>query len=181
MAGPTHASPTRRIVSRPVAAAILSWLAMLGVDLFLQGGLLAPLYDWDSPFLLRPDEAFVRIPIGYLGFLILAVALVWLLTRLHVERGRDGALISAAAGAVAWGAFSLGLWSISAIDTVLLTSWWVAQTVELAIAGLIIGSILGGSRIRTMASRVVALLVAGVASAVLLQTIGYAASPVGLR
>lgn len=59
---------------------------MIGVDFFLHAGLLAPLYDWDSPFLLRPDEAFTRIPIGYLGFLVLAIGLAWLLTRLEVER-----------------------------------------------------------------------------------------------
>ena len=128
-----------------------------------------------------PEEAFVRIPIGYLGFLILAVALVWLLPRLHADRGRDGALIGAAAGAVAWGALLLGLWSISAADLVLLASWWLAQTIELAVGGLVIGSILGGLRIRTAAWRIGGLLVVGVASAVMLQTIGYAASPIVLR
>jgi hypothetical protein len=62
------------MMRRPVATVALSWLAMVGVDVVLHAGLLAPLYDWDSPFLLRPEEAFVRIPVGYLGFLVLAIA-----------------------------------------------------------------------------------------------------------
>lgn len=111
--GSPRPATTARIVPRPVATVALSWLAMLGVDLFLHAGLLAPLYDWDSPFLLRPDEAFVRIPIGYLSFLVLAIALVWLLPRFNVERGRDGALIAGGFGAVMWSALLLGLWSIS--------------------------------------------------------------------
>ncbi len=29
---------------------------MLGVDRFLHAGVMAPLYDWDSPFLLSPEQ-----------------------------------------------------------------------------------------------------------------------------
>lgn len=151
---------------------------MMGVDFFLHAGLLAPLYDWDSPFLLRPDEAFVRIPIGYLGFLILAIGLAWLLTRLDVERGRDGALIGAALGAVAWGSFVLGLWSISTASPALLGGWWVGQTVELAVGGYVIGSAHDGVRLRTVALRVGLVLAVAVVSAVALQAIGYATAPV---
>jgi hypothetical protein len=64
--GPTRAGAKQRFGPRPAGTVVLGWLAMIGVDFFLHAGLLAPLYDWDSPFLLRPDEAFVRIPIGYL-------------------------------------------------------------------------------------------------------------------
>ena len=177
----TRPATTTRTVPRPVATVALSWVAMLGVDLFLHAGLLAPLYDWDSPFLLRPEEAFVRIPVGYLGFLVLAIALAWLLPRFNVERGRDGALIAGAFGAVGWGALVLGLWSISTADPGLLAGWWVGQTVELGLGGAVIGSILGGMRVRTVAWRVAALLVVGAVSAIVLQTIGYATAPVLVR
>ena len=72
-------SPTTASLPRPIATTALAWMAMLGVDLFLHAGLLAPLYDWDSPFLLEPMTAFVRIPVGYLAFLVLAAGLAWLL------------------------------------------------------------------------------------------------------
>lgn len=169
------------MTSRPVATIALSWLAMLGIDLVLHAGLLAPLYDWDSPFLLRPEEAFVRIPVGYLGLLVLAIGLVWLLPRFRVQRGRDGARIAGAFGAVGWGALVLGLWSISTADPGLLAGWWVGQTVELGLGGAVIGSMLGGMRVRAVTWRVAALLVAGAISAVVLQAIGYATAPVLVR
>ena len=160
-----------------VRGIVLGWLAMVGVDLFLHAGLLAPLYDWDSPFLVSPEEAFVRIPAGYLAFLGLAAALTWLLAKVGVHRGRDGAMLACAAGAVIWGALVLGLWSISTADPLLLIGWWLGQTVELAVAGYVIGSAMAGARLRNLALLVGAILVLGAASAVLLQSIGYAPAP----
>ena len=177
----TRQAPSVRPVRGRVAIVLLSWLAMLGVDLFLHAGLLAPLYDWDSPFLLRPEEAFLRIPIGYLSFLILAIALVWLLPRFKVELGRDGALIAGAFGAVGWGALLLGLWSVSTADPGLLAGWWVGQTVELGLGGYVIGSILGGARVRAVAGKVGVVLVVGALWAVVLQAIGYATASVVVR
>jgi hypothetical protein len=174
-------TPTARIVPRPVATVVLSWLAMIGVDVFLHAGALAPLYDWDSPFLLRPGEAFVRIPIGYLSLVVVAIALAWLLPRLDARRGRDGALIAGMIGAVAWGALLLGLWSISTAEPKLLAGWWIGQTVELGVGGFVIGSVVGGERLRAVAWRVGALIVVGAASAVILQAIGYASAPVLVR
>ena len=176
--GSSRAGAAARIVPRPVATVALTWLTMVGVDFFLHAGLLAPLYDWDSPFLLRPAEAFVRIPIGYVSFLVLAIALAWLLHRLTVERGREGALIAGACGAVIWGALLVGLWSISTAAPGLLLGWWVGQTVELALGGLVIGSLAGGATVRSLAWKIAGLLVVGAVSAIALQTIGYAQAPV---
>jgi hypothetical protein len=170
-----------RMIPRPVATVLLCWLAMVGLDFFLHAGLLAPLYDWGSPFLLAPSEAFVRIPIAYLGFLVVAIALLWLLPRLDVQGGRDGALIAGALGAAVWGALLLGLWSISTARPALLAGWWIGQTVELGLGGLVIGSSLRGASLRSMAWRVGVLLVLGALSAVVLQTVGYATAPVLTR
>ena len=160
-----------------VVAIALGWVAMIGVDLGLHAGLLAPLYDWKSAFLISPGNAFARIPIGYLSFLVLAAPLAWLLTRLGIRTARDGALMGGGLGAVVWGALLLGLWSISTADPALLAGWWIGQTAELAVGGLVIGSILGGARIRSVAWRVGALVVAGAVVAVVLQSIGYATAP----
>jgi hypothetical protein len=170
--GQEHAS-----VPRPLRTMLLSWLAMIGVDLFLHAGLLAPLYDWGDAFLLRPEQAFVRIPAGYLAFLVLAAALVWLLPKLGVRRGRDGSLAAGGGGAVIWGALLLGLWSISTADPPLLIAWWLGQTAELALAGYVIGSVLAGRGLRSLGIQVGAVLVLGAASAVVLQSIGYATAP----
>jgi hypothetical protein len=151
---------------------------MLAVDFFLHGGLLAPLYDWDSSFLLRPEEAFLRIPIAYLGLLALAVGLAVLLARLGVGNARDGAMVAAGVGAVGWGAMLLGLWSISTADAPLLVAWWASQTAELGVAGLVVGSMLGGAPRRRVASRVALLLVGAILLTIVLQTLGYASAPV---
>jgi hypothetical protein len=165
-------------IRRLISTVALSWIAMIGVDLSLHAGLLAPLYDWSSPFLLRPSDAFARIPIGYLSFLVLAIALGWLLPRLDIHTGRDGALMAGAFGAVLWAALLLGIWSISTADPTLLAAWWMGQTVELAVGGLVIGSVLGGARVRSVAWKVGALVVAGAVVAVVLQSTGYAPAPV---
>jgi hypothetical protein len=162
---------------RPIASIALGWTAMIGVDFGLHAGLLAPLYDWDSPFLLEPSQAFARIPVGYLGFLVLTVALLWLLERLSVRDGLDGARIAASVGAVVWGALLAGLWSISRADPALLAGWWIGQTVELGVGGFVMGSLLGGQRARVVAWRVAGLVVGIAVLAVLLQTVGYASPP----
>ncbi|HET6745307.1 MAG TPA: hypothetical protein VFH90_05575 [Candidatus Limnocylindria bacterium] len=163
-------------VPRPIVVAVLSWLAMIGVDLFLHAGVLAPLYDWGSPFLLRPEEAFLRIPVGYSAFLLLAVALVWLLPRLGVRRASEGAVYAAGTSAVVWGAMVLGLWSIATADPALLAAWWVGQTAELALGGYIVGAALAGARVRALAVLAVVVLAVGATSAVVLQSIGYVES-----
>jgi len=167
-----------RSVPRPVATAAQAWVAMIGVDLFLHAGVLAPLYDWDSAFLLRPLEAFVRIPAGYLAFGILAVGLVRVLPRLAVGDGPRGALVAGIGGAVTWGALLIGLWSISTAQPQLLAAWWIGQSMQLAVAGFVIGGAIGGARQRSLVFGVGAVLLLGVVTAVALQSIGYAPAPV---
>jgi hypothetical protein len=166
------------MAGRAVTATVLAWISMIGVDLLLHAGLLAPLYDWESPFLLPPRDAFVRIPAGYLAFLVLAIGLVWLLSRVGVRRPRDAAMLGGAGGAVVWGALVLGLWSISTADPPLLVAWWLGQTAEMAVGGCVIGLILGGTRVRSVTWGVVAILIIGAVAAVVLQSMGYAPAPV---
>jgi hypothetical protein len=166
---------------RTVIAGGLAWLAMIGVDLLLHAGLLAPLYRWDSPFLLTPLDAFLRIPAGYLAFGMLALAEAWLIERLDVRTAIQAAILGGAAGAVVWGALVLGLWSISTADPPLLMAWWLGQAAELAIGGYIIGLVMSGARLRSVMWMAVAVLVAGLAVAVVLQSIGYAPAPVKIN
>ena len=159
-------------------ATVAAWVAMLGVDLLLHAGLLAPLYDWEGPFLLSPEEAFVRIPAGYLAFAILAAGLARLLPRLGVRGVRAGAMAGAAIGAVAWGALLLALWSIASAQPLLLVAWWVGQTAQMAVGGALIGASAAGAPAARLAWVAVGLLIGGLAVAVVLQSIGYAPAPI---
>jgi hypothetical protein len=95
-----------------------------------------------------------------------------------VDNARDGAVVGAAVGAVGWGAMLLGLWSISTAAAPLLVAWWVSQTVELAVGGFVVGSMLGGAPRRRVVSKVAVLLTGAVLLTVVLQTLGYARAPV---
>jgi hypothetical protein len=111
----------------------------VAIDLFLHAGLLARLYIEPSPFLLPAEDAFRRIPLGYLTFLILTTGLFWLLRHLHVRCVRAGFCGGAVAGTTAW-----VLWYSGCTRSALQASaFWLAggvgQTVELAFAGMVLG------------------------------------------
>ena len=124
---------------RNVNLFLLSWLSMLGADFFLHGGLLASFYLGEGPFLLPPLEAFRLIPLGYLGFALLAVLLLWLMEGLVVRGLWRGFRFGLALGGLTWGALVLGLISISTIPLSLALAWWIGQSVELAVAGAVLG------------------------------------------
>jgi hypothetical protein len=159
-------------IGRVVALIILAWLCMLGVDFFVHAALLAGLYGQASPFLLPPTTAFTLIPVSYLSLLLLAILLSWLMIRLRVAGWRAGVLFGLEFGGLMWGAFVLGLLSISTASISLLVGWLVGQTVELGIAGALVGSGIGGKRLRWLLGAAVGLLVLCAGATILLQSLG---------
>lgn len=151
-----------------------AWVLSIAFDLLLHGGILAGLYVEPGPFLLPPNEAFRRIPIGYLAFLIATVAVFWLLRRLDVRGAPAGARIAGTVGGIAWAVFALGLYSITTAPAAVLACWWIGQTIELALAGAVIGSALGGTSLRRIWMRVAAIAIACVVLTIVLQSIGWA-------
>ena len=117
---------------RMTSSVAAAWVLSVGFDLFLHAGLLARVYIVPSPFLLAPQEAFRRIPFGYLAFLGLTLALSWFLRRLDVRGAIAGFRHGAGAGAVVWGALTVGLYSISTASVPLLAGWWFGQTMSWA-------------------------------------------------
>ena len=151
---------------------LIAWLSMLGFDFLLHAGLLAALYLQPSPFLLPPVTAFTLIPVGYLSFLLLAVLLVWLMIRLKLAGGRQGALFGLELGGLTWGAFVLGLLSVSTASVSLLIGWFVGQTLELATAGAVIGSGLAGMRLRRLFVVVIVFVLLSMVTTIILQSVG---------
>ena len=160
--------------SRMILSIIAAWMLSLGFDVFLHGGLLARLYVEPSPFLLGPEEAFRRIPLGYLAFLVLTLTLYWLLRRLGVRGAIAGLRHGTAAGAVVWGAFAVGLYSISTVTLPLLAGWWIGQTVELGLSGAVLGAAANGVPLKRIWAMVAGVVIACVAGTIALQSLGLA-------
>jgi hypothetical protein len=151
-----------------------AWLLSLGFDVFLHAGLLARLYARSGPALLPPEAAFARIPVGYASFLVLTVALWWLVRRLGVRGALDGMRLGLFSGLVVWGALCAGLWSITRMEGDLLVGWWLGQAVELGLAGAVLGAAHAGISRRALAAKVAAAVALLVVATVALQVLGLA-------
>lgn len=111
---------------------------------------------------------------GYAAFLILTIALHWLVTRLQVRGAIPGLRLGAAAGTVVWGALVLGLYSISTATKALLAAWWIGQTIELGLAGAVLGAAAAGAPMRRIWVYVMSAFVLLVAATIVLQSVGLA-------
>jgi FtsH-binding integral membrane protein len=152
-----------------VGLTLLAWLAMVGFDFFLHAGLLSCIYNQASPFLLPAEQAFILIPLGYLSFLLLAILLVWLMPRLDIQGGQRGAVFGLKIGAIIWGSFMLGLASIATAPLSILAAWFIGQTVELGLAGAVIGSALADGNYRRLTALVAGLIIASLVVSIILQ------------
>lgn len=150
----------------------IAWLTILGFDLLMHAGLLAGLYLQPSPFLLPPVTAFKLIPVGYLSFLLSTLLLVWLMMWLKLAGWRDGAIFGLKLGALAWGSFVLGLLSVSTASLPLLMGWFIGQTLELALAGAVVGSGLAGMHLRRLFGIVIIFVILSVITTIILQSLG---------
>ena len=166
------ASNGKRQVVHITKIGLLALLSVIGFDLFLHAGVLASWYSMPSPFLLPSEEAFRLIPLGYISFLILIILLIWLMLKLAIVGWRGGLFFGLKVGAVIWAALTLGLLSISTAHPILLLLWFLGQTVELGIAGMVIGSGLSTNRLRSLLVKVIVFFIVTVAIAILLQNIG---------
>ncbi len=169
-------SPASR--KKYVQLTLLVWFAMIGVDFFLHGGLFAAVYVQDSPFLLSAEEAFRRIPLGYLALLATAGLLVWILQRASASGWRRGLLMGLSLGAVMGFSLALGLYSISTASPALLSAWFASQVVETAIAGAIIGQALWVRSLRRLVVAVVIGFIVVLAGTIAMQSAGLAPSVV---
>lgn len=153
---------------------LLAWLAMIAFDLFLHAGLLARLYTQESPFLLPAEEAFLRIPLGYLAFFMLGVMLLWLMKKAQICNRKAGFRFGLLLGTLAWGALTLGLFSITTAPLSLLLGWWVGQAIELGLAGYVFGAEMEGIRRKKILRWVLLFLLGAVVLTIALQSAGLA-------
>ena len=164
----------KRTMKWRIGLLFISWLSMLGFDFFLHAGLLAKLYTEPSPFLLPATQAFIRIPLGYLSFLVMAIILIWFMETRGVVGWKSGFLFGLKFGALLWLASTLGLFSISTASWYLLLGWGIGQTLELGIAGIVIGSGLAGKRLLKLVLWTVVFVVVMLIITIVLQVVGFA-------
>jgi hypothetical protein len=157
---------------RRLGVAAVVWFAMLGLDLVVNAALFAWMYQHAGPFMLAPTEAFRRIPLGYLGFLVLAVGIVELTYRLRVIRLVDGLSIGLLIGAVLAATWSLGLYSVATLSAEVALAfagiWWILVVVGTGVAAAGIGR----TSLRGLALGVGAFDVLCVATVIVLQSFG---------
>jgi hypothetical protein len=123
---------------------------------------------------LPPSDAFRRIPLGYLAALLLCALLLWLMRRLALFGWRQGLVFGLQLGAFIGGTAALGLLSISTAGLSLLSGWFIGQTVEMGLAGMVAGSGLAGQRLGVLFLRVVALVLFLVIVTIAMQSVGLA-------
>jgi len=161
-------------VLHALSAVGAAWVLSLGFDFFLHAGLLAKLYVEPSPFLLQPEEAFRRIPLGYFCFLVLTFSLYWLFGRLGIRGVASGLRYGAIVGCVVWGALVAGLYSISTARLPVLLSWWIGQTTELGLAGAVLGAAASGVSLKRIWGIVALAVIGCLAGTIALQMFGLA-------
>ena len=153
---------------------LICWICMLGFDFFLHAGLLAKLYVRPNSFLLPAEEAFLRIPFGYLSFLILAIVLVWIMEKLNINKWQKGFWFGVKLGALLGASSTLGLYSISTIEMDLLLGWWIGQTLELGIAGMVAGAGIFGKSLGFLLKWVILFVFIMIIATIILQSFGFA-------
>jgi hypothetical protein len=158
---------------KSIQLTLLVWVAMIGVDFFLHGGLFAQLYEQDSPFILSAEDAFRRIPLGYLALLATVVLLVWIVKQTSVRGWKKGLVLGLVVGAVMAASSTLGLYSISTASAQLLAAWFIAQVIQITIAGAIIGQGLLVQSLRKLTVTVVIGFVLLFAATVVIQNTGF--------
>lgn len=145
---------------------------MLGWDLFLHGALLSRFYLNATSFLLEPSQAFRRIPLGYVAFILFAILLVWLMPRFNLKTFSDAFFFGLKLGVLVWGSFLLGLMSISTIDSNMAGFWFLGQSLELGIGAVTVQMVSNANSLRKPALLVLVWILIMVAATVLFQSFG---------
>jgi hypothetical protein len=159
---------------RKILEISLAWLAAIGWDFLLHGGLLAWIYAEKTPFLLGPLEAFARIPIGYASFLLLVLLIEWLMPKFEIEDSKRAWIFGLKLGAFVWAALVIGLYSIATIRLSTAIAWWVGQTLSMGVMAFVLFKAQQSTELRKIGIRVLIFVVIAIVLTIILQNMGLA-------
>lgn len=157
---------------RRLGVVFVVWLAMIGLDFVLNAALFASMYQDGGAFMLAPAEAFRRIPLGYLAFLVLAAGVTELAWRLGVATTADGIRLGLVSGLVLGAAWGLGLSSVATVSPQVALAFAGIWFALLTAAGGVAAAGLGRSSLRGLTVRVVGIGVLGAFVVIALQSFG---------
>lgn len=159
---------------RGVGITLLSWLVIVGFDLFQNAGVFARFWVEPGSAFLPPEKLFQRIPLGYLTFLISASMLTWLMSQLKVVGWMQGALFGSKLGSLLSITSVLGSACVFPIKRSLLLVWFFGGVVQYTSAAAVIGSGLGSDRLGRLSVVVTGLVILLVIATIVLQNLGFA-------
>ena len=93
------------------------------------------------------------------------------MVKLEISTWKGGFLFGLKLGAFIWGAVTVGLISITSAPLLLMVGWFAGQTLEMGIAGLVVGAGLGAQKLRRLAGWVVLFIICAFILTILLQNI----------
>lgn len=157
-----------------ISLILISWFAFLGLDFLFHAGLLATLYIQPNPAILDANQAFLRIPIGYLSFLLSVIVFYWLFLFTGINEWKNGLLFGLKFGVLISLASTLAQYSILIIDLVMLIGWGVTQIMEFTLIGGIIGAAHSGISLKKIFAWVLISVIFALILVIILQSVGLA-------
>jgi hypothetical protein len=159
-------------MSARIRIALLAWLAMLGLDFLLNGALFARMYQNGDTFMLAPTEAFRRIPLGYLAFLIVALAIVETAHRLGITRVAEGLRLGLISGGVVGSVWGLSLYSIATLEASVALTFAVIWLALLLLGWAVAAAGLARTSLRALTLGIATFVVVCVVTVIALQSFG---------
>jgi hypothetical protein len=149
---------------------LIAWIATLSIDFLWHGGILSDIYRNPNPAIIEPEQAFIRIPLGYGSLLIQVVFVYWFFSFIEVNGWRKGLRFGFMVGGLMGAASVLGQYSILALDLELLIMWGIAQVFEYGSMGAVLGAGSSIVSLKSIAKKVIALVIMAVLFGIVLQS-----------
>jgi hypothetical protein len=126
----------------------LAWLTTVGIDLFFNAGVFAPIFDQTrEPALLADGALARRIPVAFVVLAAAVTALAWLLDATGMS-GRRSVRVGAAMGLLLGLAGPVALWTALNVTGLFVAAGVVATTAEGAAAAAVLTSRRSGTELR---------------------------------